>query len=72
LVGLITFGRNVFVHELGFKECPKCYSFKGNKEYSLEKIMEMLQVTTKPEVTRRFLVPISECEFSFNSILDDL
>lgn len=41
-VGLITYGRyciipyerNVFVHEIGFLECPKCYSFKGSKEYS--------------------------------------
>lgn len=42
LVGLITFGRNVFVHELGSKECPKCYAFKGSKDYPNEKIMEML------------------------------
>lgn len=34
--------------------------------------MEMLQVATKPEILKRFLIPISECEFSFNSILDDL
>ena len=34
--------------------------------------MEMLQVTSKQEITKRFLVPLSECEFSFNSILDDL
>lgn len=32
----------------------------------------MLQVATKPEILKRFLVPMNECEFSFNSILDDL
>ncbi|CAD8135653.1 unnamed protein product [Paramecium pentaurelia] len=72
LVGLITFGRNVFIHELGFQECPKCYSFKGSKDYTTQQILEMLQVSTKPEILKRFLVPLSECEFSFNSILDDL
>lgn len=34
--------------------------------------MEMLQVATKPDILKRFLVPISECEFTLNSILDDL
>ena len=32
----------------------------------------MLQVSTKPDILRRFLVPLSECEFALNSILDDL
>lgn len=32
-VGLITYGRFVFVHELGFQECPKSYALKGSKEY---------------------------------------
>jgi protein transport protein SEC23 len=69
---LITYGRNVFLHELGYQECPKCYSFKGGKEYTSGQIMEMLQVSNKQEITKRFLTPLSECEFSFNSILDDL
>lgn len=30
LVGLITFGKHVAVHELGFGECSKCYVFRGN------------------------------------------
>lgn len=32
----------------------------------------MLQVATKPEILKRFLIPLSECEFALNSILDDL
>lgn len=32
-VGLITFGKYIFIHELGFAECPKSYAFNGNKEY---------------------------------------
>ena len=30
LLGLITFGKYVFVHELGFEECPK-FAFKEFK-----------------------------------------
>jgi protein transport protein SEC23 len=33
LVGLITFGTHVMVHELGFTDCPKSYAFRGTKEY---------------------------------------
>ena len=32
LIGLITFGKMVYVHELGFAECPKAYVFRGDKE----------------------------------------
>lgn len=38
LVGLITFGKFVFVHELGFQECPKSYAFSGTKEYTTQQI----------------------------------
>jgi len=31
LVGLITFGTHVHVHELGFADCPKSYVFRGSK-----------------------------------------
>ncbi|KAM3130641.1 hypothetical protein pb186bvf_017233 [Paramecium bursaria] len=70
-VGLITYGRTVFVHELGYEECPKCYSFMS-KDYQPQQIIDMLQITNKTDIISRFLVPLSECEFSFNSILDDL
>jgi len=32
LIGLITYGKMAYVHELGFSECPKCYVFRGDKE----------------------------------------
>ena len=31
LVGLITFGTHVAVHEIGFAECAKSYVFRGTK-----------------------------------------
>jgi hypothetical protein len=39
LVGLITFGTMVQVHELGFAECPKSYVFKGTKDYEPQQVM---------------------------------
>ena len=42
LVGLITFGTNVHLHELGYTECPKSYVFRGNKETSTAALNKML------------------------------
>jgi|TARA_B110000090_G_C12950884_1_gene281082 protein transport protein SEC23 len=49
LVGLITFGTLVHVHELGFGECPKSYVFRGDKDYTSQKIQDMLGITTVRE-----------------------
>lgn len=42
LVGLITFGTFVQVHELGFGQMPKSYVFKGSKEVTKEHILEQM------------------------------
>eukprot|EP00271_Cylindrocystis_brebissonii_P001991 TRINITY_DN1233_c2_g1_i1.p1 TRINITY_DN1233_c2_g1~~TRINITY_DN1233_c2_g1_i1.p1 ORF type:complete len:780 (+),score=203.52 TRINITY_DN1233_c2_g1_i1:402-2741(+) len=42
LVGLLTFGTQVHVHELGFSECPKMFIFRGSKEVSRQQILEQL------------------------------
>jgi len=47
LIGLVTFGRYVFVHEIGFEELPKCYAFKGTKEYTTKQIAEMLEINVQ-------------------------
>lgn len=44
LVGLITFGTLVQVHEIGFIDCPKSYVFRGDKEYSSQKVQDMLGI----------------------------
>ena len=69
-----------FVHELGFSECPKAYVFRGDKELTARQIQDQLGLTLTNDplnkgenpALRRFLVPVSECEFALNSILDDL
>ncbi|XAR63334.1 hypothetical protein NMG60_11023240 [Bertholletia excelsa] len=47
LVGLITFGTYVYVHELGFGQIPKVYVFKGSKEVTKDQILEQLNFFAK-------------------------
>ena len=42
LVGLVTFGTHVHVHELGFQECPKAYVFRGTKDYTPQQVRACL------------------------------
>lgn len=83
LVGLITFGTMVMVHELGFGECPKSYVFRGEKEYTAQKVQEMLGITPmrgaagapipgRSYALGRFLMTVSECTFCLERVLEDL
>jgi protein transport protein SEC23 len=42
LVGLVTFGTQVHLHELGFSDLSKIYVFRGNKEISKDQILDQL------------------------------
>ncbi|GFZ02705.1 Sec23/Sec24 protein transport family protein [Actinidia rufa] len=42
LVGLITFGTYVYVHELGFGQIPKVYVFRGSKEVTKDQVIEQM------------------------------
>lgn len=80
LIGLITYGKMAYVHELGFSECPKAYVFRGDKDLKNKDIQDQLglHIGSDPlhqgdtSALKRFLVPVNECEFALNSILDDL
>jgi protein transport protein SEC23 len=87
LVGLITFGTLVQVHELGFADCPKSYVFRGDKEYAPQKVQDMLgiaqmragQVAGGPgavpgrlPAVGRFLLRASDCTFALEQVLEDL
>lgn len=104
LVGLITYGTNVQVHELGFEGIQKNYVLRGNKEYVPSKVQELLgcglknQARQQPQqqappgppgsapppaptpqysgpgaqILSRFLLPVSECSLTLESILEDL
>ena len=87
LVGLITFGNLIHVHELGFNDCPKSYVFRGDKDYLPQKVQDMLGITTmrgagpnmgnnqavsKQSAIGRFLMPVGECTFALEQVLEDL
>lgn len=46
LIGLITFGRMVQVHELGCEGCSKSYVFRGTKDLQSKQVQEMLGKNT--------------------------
>ncbi|KAL5204269.1 hypothetical protein ABZP36_009140 [Zizania latifolia] len=96
LVGLVTFGTQVHLHELGFSDLSKIYVFRGTKEISKEQILDQLglagagrpgfpkmpQQPGGPQINgmhppatagvNRFLLPVSECECTLNTLLDEL
>lgn len=86
LVGLITFGTMVQVHELGFTECPKSYVLRGSKELTAAQVQDMLglvagrgagggygqQQGAAGTPGARFLLPVSECSFTVESVLEDI
>lgn len=52
LVGLITFGTFVHVHELGFGQIPKTYVFKGSKDVTKDQLLEQMSFfARKPKPT---------------------
>ncbi|XP_019627443.1 PREDICTED: protein transport protein Sec23A-like isoform X1 [Branchiostoma belcheri] len=44
LIGLITFGKMIQVHELGCEGCSKSYVFRGTKDLTAKQIQEMLGI----------------------------
>jgi len=83
LVGLITFGTHVQVHELGFAECSKSWIFRGNKDVTPLKVIEHLALRKNPQAQQhpqqqqrggvgRFLLPVADCEFQLTAVLDEL
>ncbi|XP_050372685.1 protein transport protein SEC23-like [Argentina anserina] len=46
LVGFISFGTQVQVHELGFNELSKVYVFRGSKEISKDQVLDQLGLGT--------------------------
>lgn len=88
LVGLITFGTNVAVHEIGYTECSKSYVFRGGKDYPAKQIQEMLGLSAPglrpnapPQQGRppppmgaaaRFLLPVQQAEFQITNALEQM
>mmetsp|Transcript_42666 Transcript_42666/g.101302 ORF Transcript_42666/g.101302 Transcript_42666/m.101302 type:complete len:757 (+) Transcript_42666:368-2638(+) len=81
LVGIITFGRHVNVHEIGFQPCNKHYCFRGDRVPQADQVRRWLGLhavhqgarnTAEPPGGGRFLMPLSDCEFLFEQLLEDM
>jgi len=78
LVGFITFGANCYVHEVASSSLPHSYAFRGTKEFSAQQVSYQLGFGQHgghmggAMLAGRFLMPVADCEFTLNSLLDDL
>ena len=73
------------VHELSASEVPKAYLFRGTRETTAQEVAKMLGLglvqykraagmpgpSAAPGVGR-FLLPYSDCDYTLESIIDDL
>ncbi|CAK7904743.1 protein transport protein Sec23p [[Candida] anglica] len=88
LIGLITYGTMVQVHDLGSENINKSYIFRGDKEYTDAQIQEMLNKPTinlqqqqpgypgvggfQSNSLTRFFLPVEEVEIQLTSLLEGL
>ncbi|XP_015668008.1 protein transport protein Sec23B [Protobothrops mucrosquamatus] len=87
LVGLITFGRMVQVHELSCEGISKSYVFRGTKDLSAKQIQDMLglsrpavptqqgrppQSQESPHLSSRFLQPVHKIDMNMTDLLGEL
>ena len=82
MVGLITFGKHVQVHEIGYKLCNKSIVFRGDmdlsdedkmKTFTIDKIKNLLDINPNDEESiLKYLQPISQIEDEFFDLIDSL
>ncbi|XP_042027528.1 protein transport protein SEC23-like [Salvia splendens] len=96
MVGFVSYGTQVQVHELGFSEMSKVYVFRGSKDITKDQVLEQLGLAVPgnrragPGMQKsgggpspvagagpntgvnRFLLPASECDYTLDSLLDEL
>ncbi|BFU23763.1 Sec23 protein, putative [Entamoeba histolytica HM-1:IMSS-B] len=67
-VGLIVYGKHISVYDMSSQQCPRAYVLSGSKSYTAVQLTSILST----KVINQLLAPLSECELTFMSILDDL
>ncbi|XP_063684775.1 protein transport protein Sec23A-like [Bolinopsis microptera] len=75
LVGLISFGKMVLVHELGAEGISKAFVFKGSKELNGKQIQEFLNLTPgahAANTSNKFLQPLAKCDMSISDLIEEL
>ncbi|KAL1130633.1 hypothetical protein AAG570_011875 [Ranatra chinensis] len=85
LVGLITFGRMVQVHELGCEGLSRSYVFRGTKDLTAKQVQDMLGIG-KPTTSgsggnqqmagglpaNRFIQPVQNCDMNLTDLLSEV
>uniref|UniRef100_A0A8B9F6Z6 Protein transport protein SEC23 n=1 Tax=Amazona collaria TaxID=241587 RepID=A0A8B9F6Z6_9PSIT len=80
LVGLITFGRMIQVHELSCEGISKSYVFRGTKDLTAKQIQDMLGLSKpavpiqqgRPLQTPEFLQPVHKVDMNLTDLLGEL
>ncbi|CCH63014.1 hypothetical protein TBLA_0J00130 [Henningerozyma blattae CBS 6284] len=85
LVGLITYGSVILLHDLSSEIIQRSNVFRGDREYQLKEIVEMLtgqkltstiansQVNkVTPHSLNRFFLPLEQVEFKLTELLENL
>lgn len=76
LIGLITFGTHVHVHELTQADIPKSYVFRGCGEFTSASIAQQLGLhrsrATESFPAARFLASLADSEFVISQALENL
>ncbi|XP_031487481.1 protein transport protein SEC23 [Nymphaea colorata] len=81
LVGLVTFSSMVHVHDVSDADCSRAVVFHGERDLSPHQIQQFLGTphlqhrkfsNKASSQTFNFLLPISECEFSFTAAVEEL
>lgn len=76
LVGLLSFGKNAFLYNLSYLECSRSVAFKGDKPIDPKYLTDYLSLGKDPKSlqngAKKFIMPVSECEFALNMIIEEL
>lgn len=68
-VGLISFGSVIKIHDLSDSEIPKCYVLRGTQQHTSEYLTKVLNMGQQQQ---KFVQPLSQCEYMFNTFLDQM
>ncbi|PSN43877.1 Protein transport protein Sec23A [Blattella germanica] len=72
LIGLITFGKIVHVHELGCEGISKTYVFRGTKDLSAKQIQDMLGIGKFQSAPQQQQPRVHKCDMSLTDLLEEL
>ncbi|GBE60879.1 hypothetical protein BOVATA_023720 [Babesia ovata] len=68
-IGLITFGSVIKIHDLSDSEIPRCHVLRGTHHHDADYLKKILNLAQQHQ---RFVQPLSQCEYMFNTFLDQL